>query len=116
MSNLQEPMAEDEQGQKKQTVRINLPPKQTSTATVKVAGPPAKKAATKAAAAPAKKAAAPAGGGGAATGAPSRRPVARRQAAPAASGMDVALAVITLALCAVTCVQLALIVLKGTQS
>lgn len=115
MSNLQEPMAEDEQGQKKQTVRINLPPKQTSTATVKVAGPPAKKAATKAAAAPAKKAAAPAGGG-AATGAPSRRPVARRQAAPAASGMDVALAVITLALCAVTCVQLALIVLKGTQS
>ena len=103
----------DDQGQKKQTVRINLPPKQTPTATVKVSGPPAKKAAAKAAPVASASAAKSAP---ASKSAPARRAAPRRQAAPAASGTDVALAVVTLALCAVTCVQLLLIYLSGTNS
>ena len=95
------PMAEETpsspgQSQKKQTVRINLPPKQTASPTVKLNAPkPGGPAAPKsAAAAPAK--AAPASAAGAPAGrvsssAPGPRPMARR--APAASGGGVGTAI-----------------------
>ena len=77
------------QSQKKQTVRINLPPKQTASPTVKLNAPkPGGPAAPKsAAAAPAKATSAPAASAPsrpATSSAPGPRPAARR--APAASG------------------------------